>query len=191
MCSLLCSSPFLAQGTAKGTTSKFTGTKHGGQVEEKAFIANHRKRLPITQRGGAVVVVVRLIPRRACRASLCNGGCRGEGALNRKIANHRKRLPITQRGGAVVVVVRLIPRRACRASLCNGGCRGEGALNRKIANHRKRLPITQGGGVVAGKFSSSMNEWPGFVHLEGAGSPSATTRPRSWRWWWSVVFFFD
>ena len=33
-----------------------------------------------------------------------NGGCRGEGALNRKIANHRKRLPIT-RGSMLLLLL--------------------------------------------------------------------------------------
>ena len=40
---------------------------------------------------------------------ISNGGCRGEGALNRKIANHRKRLPITQGVDVVVVVVVVVP----------------------------------------------------------------------------------
>ena len=33
-----------------------------------------------------------------------NGGCRGEGALNRRIANHRKRLPIT-RGSMLLLLL--------------------------------------------------------------------------------------
>ena len=38
---------------------------------------------------------------------ISNGGCRGEGALNRKIANHRKRLPIT-RGSMLLLLLLLL-----------------------------------------------------------------------------------
>jgi len=63
--------------------------------------ASTRASIPLKSKGGCCCSSTGFSLRMPC---IPNGGCRGEGALNRRIANHRKRLPIT-RGSMLLLLL--------------------------------------------------------------------------------------